>query len=273
MVVVTFSALAALLAAALLAGGLAARGGENWPGFRGPTGLGYTDETRLPLTWGGAHDENVLWKAALHGQGHASPIVWADRVFLCTACWPPGTQRPEEVIPEQHVLCYQAGNGKLLWDTRVPPGPWLRTDFRSGPGGGYACPTPVTDGRLVYCLFGSSVIVALDFQGKTVWRREIVPHGRRHQPDPLSRYRVAGLRDGSPRGFAGRGPGQGPRHGEMGEGPDRYGLRAQHADPDRGGPADADALHRFRLAGGWAQRPAKRGSRQRPTPLVVPRQR
>src|SRR4051794_18768100 len=38
-----------------------ARGGENWPGFRGPTGLGYTDEANLPLNWGGKDGTNVLW--------------------------------------------------------------------------------------------------------------------------------------------------------------------------------------------------------------------
>ena len=64
----------------------------------------------------------------------------------------------------------------MLWDTVIPPGPWLRDDFRSGPGGGYAAPTPATDGRRVYCAFGSSVLAALDFQGKIVWRKEIVPH-------------------------------------------------------------------------------------------------
>ena len=79
-------------------------------------------------------------------------------------------------MPEHHVACYRAADGKLLWDTVVPPGPWLRDDFRSGAGGGYAGPTPVTDGKLVYCVFGSSVIAALDFQGKIAWRKEIAPH-------------------------------------------------------------------------------------------------
>src|SRR6185436_14263775 len=78
--------------------------------------------------------------------------------------------------PEHHVTCYQASEGKVLWDKIVPPGPWLRTDFRSGPGGGYAAPTPVVDGTRVYCAFGSSVLAALDFQGQLVWRKEIVPH-------------------------------------------------------------------------------------------------
>jgi outer membrane protein assembly factor BamB len=149
--------------------------GDNWPGFRGPTGLGYTPQKNLPLTWGGKDDENVAWKSPLVGQGHASPIVSGGRVFVCTVLWPPAVKEREKVIPEHHVLCYDARDGRRLWDTLVQPGPWLRSDFRSGPGGGYACPTPTTDGRLVYCAFGSSVIAALDFQGRVVWRKEIVP--------------------------------------------------------------------------------------------------
>jgi len=150
--------------------------GQNWPRFRGPTGLGYTNEGDLPLTWGGPDDKNVLWKGPLKGQGHASPIVWGDSVFVCTAHWPSTVRERKKVIPEQHILCYRATDGKMLWDTLVPPGPWMRTDFRSGPGGGYAAATPATDGKLVYCAFGSSVLAALDFRGKIVWRKDILPY-------------------------------------------------------------------------------------------------
>ncbi len=155
---------------------LPANGGENWPQFRGPTGLGYTAEKNLPLQWGGDADENVLWKSPLNGAGHASPIVWGDTVFVCTVKWPADGAPQADVIPDHHITCYRVADGKRLWDTVVPPGPWLRKDFRSGPGGGYAGPTPVTDGKLVYCAFGSSVLAALDFQGKIVWRKEIVPY-------------------------------------------------------------------------------------------------
>lgn len=152
-----------------------ARAGETWPQFRGPTGLGYADEAALPLTWNGATGENVLWKSPLVGEGHASPIVWRDRVFVCTARWPGDTPPVANVVPEHHLLCYSAADGKLLWDTQAPPGPWVRNDFRSGPGGGYAAPTPTTDGSLVYCAFGSSVLAAVDFDGKIAWRKEIIP--------------------------------------------------------------------------------------------------
>ena len=165
-----------IAAIAVFGGQAAVSGGENWPGFRGPTGLGYTQEKNLPVTWGGEDNKNVLWKAPLKGQGHASPIVWGDAVFVCTVHWPTDVTARKKVIPEHHVTCYDAATGKLLWDKLVPPGPWLRTDFRSGPGGGYAAATPTTDGRLVFSAFASSVVAALDFQGNIVWRNEILPH-------------------------------------------------------------------------------------------------
>ncbi len=149
---------------------------ENWPQFRGPTGLGYTTEENLPLTWGGYDDRNVLWKAPLTGAGHASPIVWNDRLFVCTAFWPTHVTDRRKVIPQHHVTCYRTTDGQILWDSLVPPGPWLRTDFRSGPGGGYAAATPAADHDRVYCAFGSSVVAALDFTGKIVWRRDIIPY-------------------------------------------------------------------------------------------------
>ena len=168
--------LATIVTVGVLVGHTSICQAENWPGFRGPTGLGYAEDRNLPLTWGGPDGANVLWKAALKGQGHASPIVWEEFAFVCTAFWPPEVRERQKIIPEQHVSCFRVTDGKLLWDTLVPPGPWLRTDFRSGPGGGYAASTPATDGSLVYCAFGSSVVAALDFHGKIVWHKPIVPY-------------------------------------------------------------------------------------------------
>jgi hypothetical protein len=152
----------------------AAAWADNWPQFRGPTGLGTTPERNLPVRWDGFTGKNILWKAPLVGEGHASPIVWEDRVFLTTVRWAGGKPDPA-VIPEHHVVCYAVKDGKVLWDATVPPGPWRRDDFRSGPGGGYAAPTPATDGRHVFVAFGSSVIAALDFEGQIVWRQELKP--------------------------------------------------------------------------------------------------
>src|ERR1017187_2348149 len=163
----------------------AGRAGD-WPGWRGPTGMGYTDEKDLPLTWNGKTGENIVWKTLLHGgrkdhpdftsPGWSCPIVSGNRVFITTAVWTDKTLAEKErrnTINEHHVLCFDAKDGKELWDTVVPAGKIVVTDSYTG----YAVPTPCTDGKHVYALFGSGVLASLDFQGKIVWREEL-PHLR-----------------------------------------------------------------------------------------------
>ncbi len=157
----------------------------DWPGWRGPTGQGTTDEKDLPLTWDGKTGKNVLWKTLLHGgakqnpefssPGWSSPIVCKGRVFLTTTTWPAGLTEKERraSIAAHHVLCIDAETGKQLWETDVPAGPIVVNNFYHG----YAVPTPATDGTLVFALFGSGILAALDYDGKIVWREEL-PHLR-----------------------------------------------------------------------------------------------
>jgi len=112
----------------------------DWPGWRGPTGLGYTEETDLPISWDAKTGKNIVWKTLLHGgaknnpdfttPGWSSPIVWNGRIFLTTATWPAGPSNKErrESIADHHVLCIRAENGELLWDTVVPKGKLVVTN-------------------------------------------------------------------------------------------------------------------------------------------------
>ena len=146
---------------------LAAAGrADDWPGWRGPTGAGITQEKDLPLTWGGKTNDNVLWKVQVGSRSYSSPIVWTDRVFITDADRQDDKAVKNKIIPEHRVLCYRAGDGKELWRTRIEPGGWF--DGNSI----YTAPTPVTDGTLVYAWFGSGVMAALDLDGKVVWRKE-----------------------------------------------------------------------------------------------------
>jgi outer membrane protein assembly factor BamB len=150
---------------------------EDWPNWRGPTGLGLSSAKDLPLTWGGPKDENIRWKAPLLAtddkvrldNNQSSPIVQGGRVFVTMSYWPSASTVKE--YPEHHVLAFDADSGKRLWDEKVPPGPWLLSDLR----GGYTAPTPAADAERVYVLFGSAVFAALDHQGKLLWRKEITP--------------------------------------------------------------------------------------------------
>jgi len=148
---------------------------EDWPSYRGPTGMGISSDTGVPLTWDAKDGGNVLWKSPLPGTtakgkpdlNQSSPIIRKDRVFVTTAYWPEG--RAQSMFPEQHVTAYQLSDGKQLWDTVVPVGEWKLSDLR----GGYTAPTPCTDGERVYVHFGSSTLAALDFDGKIVWQNDI----------------------------------------------------------------------------------------------------
>src|SRR5678815_5561415 len=122
----------------------------DWPQFRGPTGMGTTEEKGLPVEWDGKAGKNVLWKAPLPKSTapYSSPIVWKDRVFVTTT--------KDETPKDHHVLCFDAVTGKQLWDVTVDIGPW-----QGGRNNGY--PTPATDGERVYAMFGTAVIVAFDF--------------------------------------------------------------------------------------------------------------
>jgi outer membrane protein assembly factor BamB len=159
-----------LIAAVLIA--------ADWPGWRGPTGQGVCEEKDLPLTWDAKKNENIVWKAALPGadakaemdKNQSSPIVAHGKVFVTVSYWPGKTDAKE--YPEHHVACYRASDGKPLWDTPVPHGPWLLSDLR----GGYTAPTPAADAERVYVMFGSSVLAALDHDGKIVWRKEVKPY-------------------------------------------------------------------------------------------------
>lgn len=142
----TVSSLALFTTAALSA--------ENWPGFRGPTGQGMSSEKNLPLKWSGT--ENVVWKTSIPGEGWSSPIVHGDRVFV-TSTTKEGTSC--------HVICIDRRSGKILWNTGVGE----QKTSKKRRENSYATPTPVTNGQLVFSVFSSGKIVAVDFDGKVAW--------------------------------------------------------------------------------------------------------
>lgn len=82
------------LSAALMLSWAAPSRAGNWPGWRGPTGVGWTDEKDLPLSWNGkttgksyvikaAAPLDVLGRGDLGGSGNgSSPAVSGGRIFI-----------------------------------------------------------------------------------------------------------------------------------------------------------------------------------------------
>lgn len=58
-------------------------GAVYWPQWRGPEATGVARKSKPPVEW--SETKNVRWKVEIPGQGHATPIVWGDRVYIQTA--------------------------------------------------------------------------------------------------------------------------------------------------------------------------------------------
>lgn len=150
---------------------------ENWPGWRGSRGDGTSRETNVPVHWNAASGENLRWKVALPGGGHASPIVWDDRIFV-VAC--------VDESEERNLICLDRLTGNVLWQRTVVHSPLESKHALNS----FASSTPATDGALVYVSFfqvagdpipapnvgaprlirpGRMIVAAYDFDGNQRW--------------------------------------------------------------------------------------------------------
>ena len=128
---------------------------ENWPQWRGPNFNGSTMEKNLPTNW--SSTENVIWKAPMPGMSGATPVVWEDHVFVSS----PDAQK------NLNLLCLNRADGKIRWQKQVAIGD--KTIGRNN----MASPSPVTDGKTVFILFGTGDLAAYDFSGKELWTRNL----------------------------------------------------------------------------------------------------
>ncbi len=150
---------------------------ENWNAWRGPQGDGTSREKNVPVRWDGANEENIAWKVELPGKGHASPILWGDRMFLVSCL----TEAEERVL-----LCLDREKGEIVWKRTV-----LRSLLETKHSlNSFASSTPATDGEYVIVAFlevdghtipapnvsnqrpvtpGRVVVAAYDFRGERKW--------------------------------------------------------------------------------------------------------
>lgn len=128
-------------------------------GWRGD-GSGHFSSAKPCLAWGGDPASNVLWKATA-GRSYAGPVVTGDKVFV--------------TAETNKLVCVSVQDGKVLW-SRENGAESLPAELKGAlkpdatpPTGGYATPTPVTDGTQVFVLFSSGVVACYDLDGKRKW--------------------------------------------------------------------------------------------------------
>lgn len=141
---------------------------ENWPGWRGPRGDGSSLDAKVPVAWN--LDDNQIWKVALPGIGHASPIIWEDRIFTVSAV---------EETGERELICLNRESGKTIWTKTVLEAPFEgihRLNSR-------ASSTPVTDGERVFVSFldeSRMFVAAYDLEGEKLWEARTGSFSSKH---------------------------------------------------------------------------------------------
>lgn len=141
---------------------------ENWPAWRGPRGDGTSIEENVPVKW--SADENVVWKVPLPGKGHASPIVWGERIFLVTAI---------EDKEQRVLMSLDRKTGKTLWQRTVLVTPLEKINKLNS----RASSTPATDGERIYVSFldrDKMFVAAYDFDGNMLWEVRPGPFASMH---------------------------------------------------------------------------------------------
>jgi len=128
----------------------------DWPQWRGPFLNGSTDETNLPASW--SDSENIAWVRPLPGPSGATPIILDGRVFVASTV---------NDSPDFIAICLDANSGDVLWEKRIG------SDSRRFPRNNLASPSPATDGRRVFFLYGNGELVGFDLDGKQLWSRNI----------------------------------------------------------------------------------------------------
>jgi outer membrane protein assembly factor BamB len=153
-----------------ISGAVAAVSATDWPRFRGPTGIGSSLATELPVSW--SQNENILWKTPLPGAGASSPIVYRDHIYLTayTGYLVPGEAEGGLDHLQRHLLCLDRETGKLLWQRSVRAKLPEEEQIRDH---GYAANTPTADADAVYAFFGKSGVFAYDHQGEPRWQADV----------------------------------------------------------------------------------------------------
>ncbi len=164
---------------------------ENWHSWRGPYATGTAaDDANPPTTW--SETENVRWKVAIPGMGHAAPIVWEDKIFIQTAIKGEAPEMEEEKTDDDNPFSgflqgRQERSGSEGWfkfdliaiNRSTGDILWQKTLRESAPHEGthndasFASNSPVTDGEHVYAYFGSRGLYCVDMMGNVKWEKDI----------------------------------------------------------------------------------------------------
>lgn len=156
---------------------------KNWAQWRGPHADGVSPYGKAPVNW----DEgtNIKWKVKIPGMGHATPIIWDDKIFISTAIQTDKKIESEDssgggnifmrlsartkYVHQFALYVFNRSDGSILWH-RIAREELPHEGSHST--GSWASNSPVTDGEHVYAYFGSRGLYCYDMKGNLVWEKD-----------------------------------------------------------------------------------------------------
>jgi outer membrane protein assembly factor BamB len=157
--------------------------GKDWNSFRGPAASGVAEGIALPVDWQLDKGVGVVWKSAIGGLGHSSPVVANGKIFITTAVASrePGALRPgssggissaNDLIPHKwQVLALDEKTGKLLWESTAFEGvPKIKRHVKAS----HANSTAATNGAVVAAMLGSEGLYVYEAaSGRLLWKKDL----------------------------------------------------------------------------------------------------
>ena len=155
---------------------------DTWPSFRGVGARGIAAQQNLPERFDVGEDQGVAWKTKVAGLANACPVIWQDKIFVCTAVsskgdnslrigiYGAGDAVKDDSKHSWQVICLNANTGKPIWKRvskqAIPP---TKRHTKSS----QANSTPATDGKVVVALFPFGGLYCYDIDGTPKWDQQL----------------------------------------------------------------------------------------------------
>ncbi len=141
---------------------------QEWTRFRGPNGQGISDVKTIPTAFSA---KDYKWKQKLPGEGHGSPTLWGEKLFVVSA---------DKRTATRSLICLNAATGKPAWETKIESNTHHLHKFNH-----YGTCTPAVDADRVYVYAGSDKntrVIAFDHDGNEQWSADLGSFDGNHGP-------------------------------------------------------------------------------------------
>ena len=168
--------LTAFLIGVLPMGSLTSAAASDWTHWRGPMQSGASPEMGLISRWS-PEGENLVWRAAFIGR--STPVILNGRVYVIG-------RAGDGVTRQEHVACFDAENGRLVWERKFNVWHSTITFNRLG----WANPGADVETGNVYAHLVNGLLLCFDRDGRILWTRSLTEEfnrfsgygGRLHTP-------------------------------------------------------------------------------------------